>query len=326
MQTRHTNTISTKHANHRSVRHVNTNLHHRGSNQNIVLAVTERGHHLILVILTHLPMQHSAPHALKRALRQRVKQGLHRRDRTLVVALHVRGNNKDAPTQPNLRQRPRYKLAIRLDSVGRVTPNPTRHNRQTALGLIRQRNHLNVTIQHLSGSARNRRRRHHQHVRARHTISGAHLNETRPVLHAKLLLLIHHHETQVTETHRLLQQASRPHSHANNTVSNVTVEALTLRARRRPPGIKQRHATRNACALARDADRLIQLFRQDSRRRKNRDLPARRDSGHNRERSRQRLTGTHVTNQQRHVSARIGGRLQQAARRIDLSARHRKRQ
>ena len=128
------------------------------------------------------------------------------------------------------------------------------------------------------------------------------------------------------ETHRLLQQASRPHSHTNNTVSHVAIKPFTLSARRRPPGIKQRHATRHARTLTRDANRLIQLLRQDSRRRKNRDLPARRDSGHNRERSRQRLTRTHVTNQQRHVRARIGGRLQQAARRINLAARHRKRQ
>ncbi len=119
-------------------------------------------------------MQHGTT-PLNAPLDEASNKRLHRHDRTLIVTFRE-GQQQARAAPAESQTTPAYKLTIRLDRfVGRVTPSPTCHNHTGGSGLSgREITSTSPITAHLSGGARNRRRRHHQHVRTRRTITGTH--------------------------------------------------------------------------------------------------------------------------------------------------------
>ena len=279
---------------HVCIRHVHADLDHRCRDERLRRAAAECRHHRVLFLWRHATVQ-------QRAFHRREQFAPFRKFRRRSLRLQpfaLLDERIDDVSLPPL-------VELRADEFHRVRQFLRRaHERDDASAPRRhliKRGHIEVPVKRHRERARDRRCRHHEHIRHRALAAQA-----SPLHHAELVLLINHRQPQPRNPRALIKQRM-------SADENVRLRIRTLGLRR-----EQRHLARVLLSRAgaqrdADAERLQQaaeiqevLLSENLRRRHERGLEARLHAQQHRAHRHERLAGADIAVQQAIHRTRAG--------------------
>ncbi len=182
----------------RGVGHVDSYLDHGRGHQHVELPPRESPHHLVLTLPRHLTVDQRQAQIRKDLGAQPFVFLGGRLEVELLRIFDQRVHHVCLPPRADL-------LADEGEDAGSgaLAAQYRPHRAAPGRPLIEHRN-VQVAVQRERQRAGNGGGGHDQHVRA-----GSHLCERQTLPHAEAVLLVHHHQTQPGELHRLLDQRMR---------------------------------------------------------------------------------------------------------------------
>ena len=203
MQLRQAEPVGVFHDHDGRVGDVDTDLDHGGRDEHVEAAIAEGGHHGLLLLRGQLPVQQPEPQPGELLGLQPFE--LRGRGLGLDLALLLHQRAHDVGLVAGLDLVPQ--ALPHRDLVERLGPDHLGRDRRAAGRHLAQLRLVEVAVDEHRRGARDRRRRHHEHV-GHHLGAGLRL-EQRALLHAEAVLLVDHGEPELGELRVAVEERVR---------------------------------------------------------------------------------------------------------------------
>ena len=227
VQLRQAKALGILHHHDAGVGHIDTYLDDGGCHQQLDFALIKLLHELLFFLLLQLPMHKAAFYAIEYAACQFLIDLLCRGQPRVLIHLNQRADHIGLPALFDFLQ---HKLINQLPAVPAPHKGPDRLSSRRQLA---DQGNLQIAIYRQGQRPRNRRSRHHQHIRHQPALLFQHC----PLIDAEAVLLISHHQPQIGKGNILLNEGMGADDNIYLMGSQPVIHFL-LRLFSQPPGQK----------------------------------------------------------------------------------------